>query len=164
MFFLAILVGALVIVGNRQESFPHSVPIFDVILMAFAALRVTRLVVYDKITRWFRELFTERRIVTDGGKEWVEISSSGLGIRSTIHDLLQCPWCIGFWSSLIIALCYFTFSWAWFVILFLAIAGAGSLLQLLANLVGWRAENLKQDALEKESRNKLYIDISSLGK
>ena len=60
-------------------------------------------------------------------------------------DLLHCPWCIGVWSALIVVFCYFVFPWAWSVIFFLALAGAGSLLQVIANGIGWRAELLKKE-------------------
>jgi hypothetical protein len=36
------------------------------------------------------------------------------------------------------------------VIFFLAIAGGGSLIQVAANAIGWRAENLKLEAKEKD--------------
>jgi hypothetical protein len=114
--------------------------------MAFAAFRITRLIVYDKIARWFRELFADTREYEKDGVAWIEVRPYGSGLRHTIHDLLQCPWCIGFWSALIIAFCYFIFPWAWFVIFFLALAGAGSILQVAANAVGWKAELLKNDA------------------
>jgi hypothetical protein len=44
----------------KYGAFPQGVDVFDALLMAFAAFRITRLVVYDKITRWFRELFTHK--------------------------------------------------------------------------------------------------------
>ena len=127
-----------------------SVPPFDALLMAFATFRITRLVVYDKITRWFRELFVKRRVYEKDGSSWVEIIPYGRGFRHTIYDLLQCPWCIGIWSALIVVFFYFVFPWAWSVIFFLALAGAGTLLQLWANSLGWHAENLKLDAHAKE--------------
>jgi hypothetical protein len=132
-FFLVVLVAATEGVRMLTGSYPKEVPIFDAILMAFATLRITRLIVYDKIARWFRELFVRG----DNGFLW------------TVRDLLECPWCIGFWSALVIAFVYFAFAWAWFVIFFLALAGAGSLLQIIANGVGWRAETLKLEAKEK---------------
>jgi hypothetical protein len=90
-----------------------------------------------------------------------EGSTSGLG--HTIHDLLGCPWCIGFWSALVLVVAYFTQPWAWTVIFFLAVAGVGSLVQLYANQVGWRAENLKLKVKEKESGLNIDVDRTSLG-
>ncbi|OGC80487.1 hypothetical protein A2943_02150 [Candidatus Adlerbacteria bacterium RIFCSPLOWO2_01_FULL_51_16] len=124
-------------------------PLFDFVLLALAAFRVTRLVVYDKIARWFRELFADTREFQENGILFVEVKPYGTGVRHTLHDLLQCPWCIGVWSALIVTFFYFVYPWAWIVILFLAVAGVSSLFQVVANLTGWRAENLKLDAEEK---------------
>ncbi len=152
LFFVLVLVLALWEVFGEQHAFPHTVPVFDAVLMALATFRVTRLIVYDKITRWFRELFVHKRETKKDDGVWVELIPYRSGFLATVHDLLGCPWCISFWSALIIAFIYFIFPWAWFVIFLLALAGAGSFVQLAANLVGWQAENLKQDSHEKESR------------
>jgi hypothetical protein len=56
------------------------------------------------------------------------------------------------------------FPWAWFVIFFLALAGVGSFIQLAANAVGWKAENLKLDSQEKEQERSVVVDLTSLGK
>lgn len=143
-FFFVVLVAAMWELWGESGTFPHSVPIFDFVLMALATFRITRLIVYDKIARWLRELFVHRRTYVENGVEMVELTPRKSGFMRTIYELLQCPWCIGFWSALIIAFCYFTWNWAWFAILFLALAGAGSFVQITANAVGWTAENLKR--------------------
>ena len=150
VFFLVVLFGALWLMQAMRGGYLTYVPPFDALLMALAAFRITRLVVYDKITRWFRELFAEKREFEKDGKQWVEIVPFERGFRHTIYDLLQCPWCIGFWAALVVVVFYFIFVWAWSVILFLAIAGAGSLIQILANQIGWRAETYKLEANIKE--------------
>ena len=150
VFFVLILVVAVWSLYALRDSFPGSVPVFDAVLMALATLRITRLIVYDKIARWFRELFADRSEYTRDGVVYIEVKPLGHGIRHTIHDLLQCPWCIGFWSALAVSWFYFVFPFAWYVIFFLALAGAGSLLQLASNAVGWHAENLKLEAKEKD--------------
>ena len=162
-FFLCVLILALWEVFGEYGDFPDYVSPWDAILMAFAAFRVTRLVVYDKITRWFRELFVKKEVFERDGQEWVRLTPYQNGLFATLSDLLGCPWCIGFWSALIIAFVYFVYPWSWFVIFFLALAGAGSLLQLMANKIGWKAENLKLDAHEKEERRAASIDLTSLG-
>lgn len=163
LFFFVVFVATLYEMKALRGGFLVSVPPFDALLMSLAAFRITRLVVYDKITRWFRELFADRREYEEGGVVIVEVKPFVRGFRRTIYDLLHCPWCISFWSALIIVFCYFIFPWAWSVIFFLALAGVGSLFQLWANVLGWRAENLKLDSYEKEARIKREIDISSLG-
>ncbi|MDB5224431.1 MAG: hypothetical protein JWO43_53 [Candidatus Adlerbacteria bacterium] len=151
VFFVLVLVGVLYAIYLERGGFPTSVSVFDAVLMALASFRITRLVVYDKITRFFREWFVKKiLVVNEAGEAVVEIRTIGRGVRHTIYDLLQCPWCIGMWSSLIICGAYFLFPWAWFVILFLALAGAGSFVQILANLIGWKAEGLKQGVEGRE--------------
>jgi hypothetical protein len=142
-FFIVVLILATVVV-HQAKGYPIAVPWFDAIMMAFATLRITRLVVYDKIARWFRELFVCRRVYIEDGVEVVEITPRKSGFMRTISDLLACPWCIGVWAALIVAFCYFMFPWAWFIEFFLALAGAGSVLQVAANGIGWRAEHLKK--------------------
>lgn len=129
VFFLLVLAGALWWLYVINGALPQSIPVFDAILLALASLRLTRLIVYDKITLWFRALFAR-----------------GEGPVAVMRDLLSCPWCVGFWAALAVCTAYFAFTWSWFVILFLAVAGAGSLLQITANALGWQAEHLKQSA------------------
>lgn len=134
IFFVVVLVGALWYMREVRGGFLVYVPPFDVLLMAFATFRITRLIVYDKIARWFRGLFCREG-----------------GFFETVQDLLGCPWCIGIWAALLVTFCYFVYAWAWSVIFFLALAGMGSLLQVVANAVGWKAETLKMEAREKGS-------------
>lgn len=150
VFFFVVLIGALWILYVIKGGFPTQIPVFDAILLAFASFRITRLIAYDKITRFFREWFVEKREFTENGEIYVELVPLPHGMRRTLHDLIECPWCIGLWAGLISTFFYFMFPWAWFIVLFLAVAGAGSLFQLLANLIGWRAENYKLDANAKE--------------
>jgi len=149
IFFICVLAAAIWAIRELNGEFPQEIPLFDFVLLALAAFRVTRLVVYDKIARWFRELFADTREFQENGILFVEVKPYGTGVRHTLHDLLQCPWCIGVWSALIVTFFYFVYPWAWIVILFLAVAGVSSLFQVVANLTGWRAENLKLDAEEK---------------
>ncbi len=150
LFFLCVLIAALYIMAVVRGGFLISVPPFDALLMALATFRITRLIVYDKITRWFRELFADTREFEQAGVVYVEIKPYGSGFRHTLHELLQCPWCIGIWSALAVMFFYYIYPWAWSVIFFLALAGVGSLIQVWANGVGWKAENLKLDSFEKE--------------
>ncbi len=47
-------------VESAVGYFPQGIEIFDVVLLALATLRLTRLIVYDKIMRFFRELFMKK--------------------------------------------------------------------------------------------------------
>lgn len=150
LFFIVVLVAAAWYMQEARGGHLVYVPVFDAFILAFAAFRITRLVVYDKISRWFREWFMDRHEFEKDGKTWVEVRPFPKGFRHTVGDLLQCPWCIGVWASLVVVFVYFVFPWGWFFAFFLAIAGAGSLLQVVANAVGWRAEGLKLEAQEHD--------------
>lgn len=128
VLFVAVGVAALYEMKELKGGFLLSVPPFDALVMTFATFRITRLIVYDRITLWFREFFEDRTSA----------------FMTVVYDLLKCPWCIAIWASLAVVFCYFIFPWAWSVIFFLALAGAGSLLQVIANGIGWRAEQLKK--------------------
>lgn len=134
VFFLIVLAWSVLWVGEVQGGYPTSIPPFDVLLISLAAFRITRLMVYDKIAQWVRDIFAGAPTGT---------------FSHTVSDLLACPWCIGFWGALVAVVAYYTAPWAWLVILFLALAGLGSLFQVIANGIGWWAENLKLEAKEK---------------
>jgi len=145
VFFVCVLVLALLVIRNVRGSFPSSISLFDFVLITLAAFRITRLVVYDKITRFFREWFVAKRVEEMDGQRVVVLMPLRGGVRGTIHDLLGCPWCIGIWSALAVFFCYFVFPWAWFIIAVLAAAGLSSFIQITANMIGWAAEGFKKD-------------------
>lgn len=129
-----IFVGALTtILKNSPQGLPTSIPLFDALLIVLATFRIIRLFVYDRITKWLRDIFAD---FTEGpGK--------------TMGDLLGCPWCIGIWASVIVTFFYFLTPMSWFLILVLAVGGVASLLQLVSNMIGWRAELLKIKVQER---------------
>lgn len=150
--FLLVTALAIWIIWRVRGSLPTSIPLFDAVMLSLAAFRITRLVVYDKITRFFREWFVEVQVEEIEGRQMVALTPVLHGIKGTIHDLLGCPWCIGVWSALVVVFCYFVFSWAWIVLFMLAVAGVSSFIQLTSNLIGWKAEAAKLDTREREAR------------
>ena len=58
------------------------------------------------------------------------------GIGRTIHELIICPWCIGIWISLFVIPLYFLKDIGKIFVLIVAIAGIGSFLQILVNMIG----------------------------
>ncbi|NHM32986.1 DUF1360 domain-containing protein [Neobacillus terrae] len=79
----------------------------DFILLVFASLRLTRLIVYDKITDFIRRLFhSEVEEMAPDGRVETYIEIKGSGLRYWIGELLSCHWCTGFWSTLTLYLAY----------------------------------------------------------
>lgn len=110
---------------------------FEFIILSLATFRLTRLMVYDRITAFFREQFYNLK----GGK----LVEPERGPRRALNDLVTCPWCFGLWAGATVVFCYYLTPLSWFPILFLAIAGLGAFFQILANMIGWKAEQLKED-------------------
>jgi Protein of unknown function (DUF1360) len=145
LFFLAFLfMGTIILESEAYRSY-ESLTLFDFGLMALATFRLTRLFVYDKITAFFREQFSDA-VETKNG---VALVKPERGPRRTLADLLSCPWCFGMWAAGTVAFFYLLTPYAFFFVLMLAIGAAGSVLQITANLIGWKAEEAK---LEVESR------------
>ncbi|MDQ0230644.1 DUF1360 domain-containing protein [Metabacillus malikii] len=70
------------------------------IIFAFASFRLTRLIVYDKITSFIRAPFhKEIEEVNEQGEVDVYIEMKGTGLRAWIGELLSCYWCTGVWSA-----------------------------------------------------------------
>lgn len=118
--------------------------LMEFLILSLATLRMTRLFVYDKITAFIREQFYD--VVETKTKRYLE--KPVRGPRRTLADLFSCVWCFGMWSAATLTFFYYLTPYAYFPILFFAISGAGSLLQLLANMIGWRAEQLKGEVGE----------------
>lgn len=128
LFFVLFVIVAYDIV-QRAGVTSQSVSMWDAFLMMLATFRLTRLTVYDAITKWFRDLFVD-------GEEFTFVG--------TIKTLVHCPWCIGLWFAVIVAAAYFTTPFAWFFIFVLALGGAATLAQITANTLGWNAEYKKR--------------------
>lgn len=140
IFFLVVVwveLGLLQKYGYRPV---YSVTIADTVLITLASFRVIRLVVYDRIFGFFREQFWDVNLV-EGGE--IVLTKPPRGPRRTIADLLSCPWCFGMWAAAMVTFFYFLTPYTFYVVLFLAISSIASMLQITANLVGWKAEQLK---------------------
>ncbi|WP_156291661.1 DUF1360 domain-containing protein [Oceanobacillus salinisoli] len=110
---------------------------FEFILFTLAVYRLTRLIVYDKITHFIRRPFHEEitEIESDGSEvTYIEIKGSGL--RYWIGDLLNCHWCTGMWiSALLFGLYVLWPAGTEVLIIVLAIAGAAGILETLVTSI-----------------------------
>lgn len=144
LLFLA-LVASSIEVLEMLGRMPHGIGVFEFFILSLAAFRLTRLVVYDIIMQWFRDLFSdiECKTLNDGTQE-ITRNKPAKGPRRSLNELLNCPWCFGLWAAWVVTFLYhLTPELGWFLVLMLAIGGVGSFLQILANLIGWHAEGKK---------------------
>lgn len=139
LFFVSLVVSGMVILESSGQRPLAEPTLMEFLILTLATLRMTRLFVYDKITAFFREQFYD--VVELKTKRYLEKPTRGP--RRTMADLLSCVWCFGLWAGATITFFYYLTPYAYFPILFFAVAGAGSLLQLLGNVIGWKAEQMK---------------------
>jgi hypothetical protein len=69
----------------------------DIVLVAAATNKVSRLIAKDRVTSVVRAPFTEFQ--DDAGPGEVEEAARGTGLRRAIGELLICPYCLGLWVS-----------------------------------------------------------------
>ena len=139
LFFLGLTVTGTIILEGEGYRPIQSFTLVDFILITLATFRLIRLFVYDAITKFFREQFWDAKVA---GKK-VVLEKPVSGPRRTLADLLSCPWCFGVWAAATVTFFYALTPYAYFFVVFLAISGVATFLQLLSNMVGHRAEQLK---------------------
>ncbi len=139
-FACLVFMGAVILDGEAYKTYSDLLFV-DYALITLATFRIVRLVVYDKIFAFFREQFYD----AEEYKGKMVLTKPLTGPRRTIADLLSCPWCFGVWASAMVAFFYLLTPYVFFPVLLLAISAVATFLQLVANLIGWKAEQAKLD-------------------
>jgi hypothetical protein len=109
---------------------PAQIGALDLTLMGLAAFRLIHLITYDKIFEVVRAAFMDR--------EGARLKTAERGWRRLMCEFMQCIWCTGMWSGLIVVTIYFLGSWGRFAVIVLAVAGLGSLLQIVSKALAAR--------------------------
>jgi hypothetical protein len=101
--------------------------LFDLVVLGLAALRVIHLITYDKIFDVVRAAVMD----SDRGR----LRKAERGWRRAVCELMDCLWCAGLWSALIVVTMYLLGSWGRLAVFILAVAGLGSLLQVISKAI-----------------------------
>jgi hypothetical protein len=141
-FFLILVTMGAIILETESRIRLHELSLTDYILVTLASWRLTRLFVYDGITKFFREQFYD---VVKVGKV-SQLEKPKVGPRRTLADLLSCVWCFGMWASATVLFFYLLTPYALFPVILLAVAAVASFLQIISNLLGHKAEQLKSQS------------------
>ena len=145
LFYVGLLVMASIILASEARMAYSDLTLFDLTLITLASFRMTRLFVYDSMTKFLREQFYDAKIV----RNKVTLVKPLTGPRRTLADLMSCSWCFGIWATSTIVFFYLLTPYAYLPILILALSSVATFLQIVANMVGWKAEQLKRE-VEKE--------------
>jgi len=147
--FTVLLAASLYYLFQRGTDF--SLTVFEFVILTLAVFRLTRLLVYDSIALFIRDLFLDKtRKWDDKIRLYIVVREKPKkGVRRKISELLACPWCTGVWVTLPVVFFHYFHSLSFYVFLILAVAGLSTFVQLTANLTGWNAES-KKNQVEKE--------------
>ncbi len=133
------LIMASIILSTEARVPLTELELVDFVLITLASWRLTRLFVYDMVTKFVREQFLD--VVKVGRKFALEKPKTGP--RRTLADLFGCPWCFGVWATALMSFLYLISEWFYYVTIILALSAVATFLQILTNLVGHKAEELK---------------------
>ena len=118
-----VFLGAVVLVGhflNREGIDIRDLTMKEAVLVILASYRMTRILVFEKILKHFRDALKRRE---------------NLYVIGTIHSMVTCPWCAGVWVTLIIIVFYFLVPYGALMVYVLALAGLASMVILVSNLL-----------------------------
>ena len=79
---------------------PVSLDPLSLVVLAFAAFRMARMLSFNEVAELLRAPFTE--VVKDSCGAGADVHPRGEGIQYVIGSLLSCPICTGTWSSLVL--------------------------------------------------------------
>jgi len=129
IFFIGVVVLLAIIVESVARTPWAEISFFDYFIMTLATWRLTRLFVYDHVTKWLREQFYD---VSKVGRALL-LEKAKYGPRRTLADLFSCPWCMSVWMALLVIVSYQLSTYAYFILLLLAMSAVATWLQLISN-------------------------------
>jgi hypothetical protein len=139
-FSLLVVMGAIIL--ETESRIPLTeLTLIDFTLVTLATWRLTRLFVYDAITKFFREQFWD---VVKVGRGY-DLEKPKFGPRRTLADLLSCPWCFSTWAAAMVIFFYLLTPYALYPIFILAVSAVATFFQLTSSVVGHKAEKLKKE-------------------
>ncbi len=118
-----VFLGAVFLVGHflkREGIDIRDLTLTEAVLVILASYRTTRILVFEKILKHFRDALKRRE---------------NLYVIGTIHSMVTCPWCAGVWVTLIIIVFYFLVPYGTLLVYVLALAGLVSMVILVSNLL-----------------------------
>lgn len=134
--------GAVVLVGFLLENKGveiQKLTFKEAVVIVLASYRMTRILVFEKIFKYFRNVLKKRE---------------DLYVIGTLSSIVTCPWCAGVWVTLIIVVFYFLVPYGMLLVYVLALAGVASMVILISNLLHMYTEG-RQRIHQKEKGNEI---------
>jgi hypothetical protein len=134
--FVLCLIGIGILMRGRGLG-ADDISVIDMLIISIATYRMTRLVVYDRIFKLFRDILR---------------SFQGTGIGDSLKTIVTCPWCAGVWISLFNVAVFYLVPYGVLFIYVMTIAGISTFLQIGVNILGLAAEERQMDVREKRKK------------
>lgn len=103
-----------------------------IFLFSLSTFRLTRLLVFDKITWFIRKPFHEVIEEEIDGEVISYLQIKGSGLQKWIGELLSCYWCTGMWCSILLVVGYTSAPTIFYpIIIILAVSGISGIIEIL---------------------------------
>lgn len=113
-----------------------NITFLEFMIFGLATFRLTRLVVFDKITDFLRNYFIDEvEDVDERGEKSVYLVPKEGKIKGFFGELLSCYWCTGIWSATILYVLYILSPLiAIPILLILAISGIAAIIESILQI------------------------------
>lgn len=137
-FGMVVLVGYLL---KKKGVDIEEITLKEAIVIILASYRMTRIIVFEKIFKYLRDVFKRR---------------DNLYVIGTLSNIITCPWCAGVWVTLIIVVFYYLIPYGILLAYVLALAGLASLVILYSNMLQMRADRKQRIHERNKSAGESY--------
>src|SRR3989344_2956338 len=91
-FFIFLFASGVMIIYKVNGFLPTAIDFFDFILIILASFRLTRLFIYDRVMKFFRDWFLDsREVITPEGEVLILREKPTDGPKRTAAEILDCP-------------------------------------------------------------------------
>ena len=141
-------VVCIIILGyflEKEHINIEDIKLLDLFLIMVSTYRLTRIMVFDKIFKIFRDFIKSR---------------SRLYLFNVLREIITCPWCAGVWAALMIVAMYYFMPYGILVIYLLAISGVASFFVVFVNNIGLSTEK-RQHKVAELQRSSDYTKLQN---
>jgi len=105
----------------------------ELLILSLACFRLTRLIVFDRITEPFRILFLDEKLDVEdiSNPEIYYVPTEKSGFMNFTGQLITCHWCTGIWVAFFIMWLHFFVPYSMYFIIMLALAGLASIIEVV---------------------------------
>jgi len=132
-FGLVVLVGYLL---EKKGVDIKEITLKETIVIILASYRMTRILVFEKIFKYFRDVLKRRE---------------DLYLIGSVSSIITCPWCAGVWVTLTIIVFYYLVPFGDLLVYVLALAGIASIVILYSNMLHMRTERKQRIHQKRKS-------------